>query len=195
MDEKLDEEVPDRPLQRRLIVIVPALVLVGLIAYGSLTTADDATEQTLPRFALPMLGGGTLSNDDLAGQAVVLNFWASWCAPCREEAPLLEELSREYAERGVRFVGVNVQDNEAGARDFQRQFGVTYPIVLDPRDDLAGPLGVVGLPQTFFIDAEGRFLQQEAGPQVGQSRGTQVLGAISEERLRDGIEKLLEKGT
>ncbi|MDP9069560.1 MAG: TlpA family protein disulfide reductase [Actinomycetota bacterium] len=193
--EEVEEEVVDRPLQRRLIVVVPALVLLGLIAYGSLTTAHQTSQNELPSFTLPLLDGGTLSNDDLQGQPVVLNFWASWCAPCREEAPLLEELWREYREQGVRFVGVNVQDNELGARDFQKEFGVTYPIALDPRDELAGPLGVLGLPQTFFIGPDGRFLEQQAGPQVGESRGTQVLGAISEETLRDGIEKLLEEST
>ncbi len=191
----LEEEPADRPIHRRLLVAVPALVLVGLIAYGTLTRVEPpgAAGTDAPAFELPTLDGSTLSSEDLEGQPVVLNFFASWCVPCREEAPLLEKLWREHRDDGIRFVGVNVQDNELGAAAFVKEFGISYPVVLDPGDELGSQLDVVGLPQTFFIDDEGRFLATETGPRLGESRDTVVLGAISEATLRAKVNELLER--
>lgn len=198
-------EQVDRPWHRRLTVVVPALVLLGLIAYGALTRVEPkvVTGGRAPEFDLPLLdGSGTLSSDDLEGSPVVINFFASWCFPCREEAPDLEELSREYADEGVRFVGVNVQgglppmllDSTEAALDFVEEYDVTYPTVVDPDGELAKELmDFYGLPQTFFVDHEWVFAGEGSGRQVDERNGAAVLGAISKEKLRREIEAMLEK--
>jgi thiol-disulfide isomerase/thioredoxin len=145
-----------------------------------------------PEFELGLLSGGTLSSADLEGSPVVLNVWASWCTPCREEAPVFERLWREYEDEGVRFVGVNTQDTEEGALDFVKDFGMTYPVVFDREQELVEQLDLVGLPQTFFLDSDYEFEASSSQEQVGTGRGTVVLGAMGEKELRDRIEGLLE---
>lgn len=202
--DEVEDEPRDKPLHRRLLVIVPAVVLIGLIAYGVTTRVDPkvAEGRVAPEFELPLLdGGGTLSSDELRGKPVVMNFFASWCLPCREEAPLLERLSREYAEEVV-FVGVNVQgglpttllDSQKGAEEFVEEFGITYPVVVDEDGDLAESLmDFYGLPQTFFIDHEWLFAGARTGEQVGDRQGAVVLGALSEKTLEAEIEALLRR--
>lgn len=198
-----DEEVVDKPLHRRLLVIVPALVLLGLIVFGALTRVEPRTAAggSAPEFELPLLdGSGTLSSEDLKGSPVVFNFFASWCFPCREEAPALQRLATEYADEGVRVVGVNVQgglpptllDSEVGAREFVEEFGITYPVVADKDGSLAKDLmDFYGLPQTFFVDHEWLFAGSSAGEKVNERQGAVVLGAISEGELRRTIEALV----
>jgi len=204
-DERFDEEIVDQPLHRRLLVLVPALVLIALIAYGLATKVEPRTEEgnAAPEFDLPLLdGSGSLSSDDLKGSPVVINFFASWCFPCREEAPDLERLSQEYADSGVRFVGVNVQgglpptllDSEAGARDFVEEFGITYPVVADTEGVLAKQLmDFYGLPQTFFIDDRWIFAGTRSGDRVATEDGAVVLGAISADALERAIQDLVDK--
>jgi cytochrome c biogenesis protein CcmG, thiol:disulfide interchange protein DsbE len=202
-EEEPEKEVVDKPLHRRLLVIVPALVLVGLIAFGALTRVEPRTGagRTAPEFELPLLdGSGTLSSDDLKGSPVVFNFFASWCFPCREEAPALQRIADEYADEGVQVVGVNVQgglpptllDSEIGAREFVQEFGITYPVVADKQGTLAKDLmDFYGLPQTFFVDHEWRFAGSSSGEKVDERQGAVVLGAISEEELQRTIEALV----
>jgi cytochrome c biogenesis protein CcmG/thiol:disulfide interchange protein DsbE len=197
------EGIADPPLQRRLLWLVPALVLIGLIAYGLTTRVEPRVKEggAAPEFELPLLdGSGTLSSDDLKGGPVVVNFFASWCFPCREEAPDLQRLSEKYADQGVRFVGVNVQgglpptllDSEIGAREFVDEFDITYPVVADKDGELAKQLmDFYGLPQTFFIDPEWVFAGSSAGERVSERDGAVVLGAISAETLERTILELL----
>lgn len=204
-EEEFEEEVVDRPLQRRLLVLVPALVLIGLIAYGLVTQVDPRTQEgkAAPEFTLPLLDGtGTLSSTDLKGSPVVINFFASWCFPCREEAPDLERLSRKYRDEGVRFVGVNVQgglpatllDSPVGAREFVDEFDITYPVVADEEGVLAKELmDFYGLPQTFFIDDRWMFAGSSSGEPVSGEKGAVVLGAISADVLERTIEDLIER--
>lgn len=193
-EENLEEEIREPSLARRLTVIVPVLVLLGLLAYGTFTRADPEPVggTSVPDFELPLLGGGTMSDEDLVGKPVVMNFWASWCTPCREEAPMLEELWTEYGD-DVLFLGVNTKDNELGAKFFVDDYDITYPVVLDPRETLGGELDVYGLPQTFFIDSEGRFIGGSDTSEVGSEGDTVVFGAITEKTLREKIAQLLER--
>ena len=177
--------------RRRAAYVVPGLVLVGLLAWGFLAPGAPPQEQA-PEFELRLLDGGTLSSDDLKGRPVVLNFWASWCIPCREEMPAFERMWDRYRDRGIRIVGVNLQDSAAGAQEFVDEVEVTYPIALDSTGSLASGLGVRGLPQTFFIDEDFRFEKISAGEAVEGEGDRVVFGAISEETLEEKIRELID---
>jgi cytochrome c biogenesis protein CcmG, thiol:disulfide interchange protein DsbE len=156
-------------------VILAAAALVGLLVYGVAgkgrdTTIDDALAKgravAAPDRRLPLLGsGGQRALADLRGKVVVLNFWASWCTPCRSEAPVLERAQRRLQSTGAGTVlGVNYKDTTDDARGFVRQYGLTYPSVRDMEGKLAADYGTTALPETFVIDRQGRI--------VARSRGT-----------------------
>ena len=175
----------------RALVVVPGVALIGLLAWGFLAPGR-APEGRTPDFTMRLLGGETLSSDDLRGEPVVLNFWASWCIPCREEMPAFERMWQRYRDQGVQIVGVNYQDSVAGAEAFVEEVDVTYPIALDENGSLASKLGVRGLPQTFFIDEDFRFEKISVGDAVEGSGDRVVFGAIDEKTLQEKIEELLE---
>src|SRR5439155_16146417 len=134
-----------------------------------------------PPFALPALGQlDPIALGDSRGQVVVLNFWASWCRPCREEAPTLERLARQYRSRGVRFLGVDSRDTKGDALAFQRRYGITYPSVFDPDGNLEQAYRVVGLPTTFLI-----------GP--GRRMRYQLLGKVRTSGFRESIGALMRQ--
>jgi len=155
--------------------------LAGTLALALLGTAllrpATATQATAaaPPFALPLLAGdGRLSLEALRGHPVLLNFWASYCAACKEEMPTLEAAYRRYRARGVTVVGVDtLGDVPAQARALVRRMGLTYPMVLDARQDVTDRYNVAGLPTSVFVDTTGRV------------RGT-VVGAVDDVTLRCG---------
>ena len=177
------------------IVAFVALLVYGLLAQAPETGIDDSLSQQqappAPGFALPVLRAGSpgavleatvedassdgrVALEELRGTPVVLNFWASWCVPCREEAPVLEQEWRRARGSGVLFVGLNMQDLTDNAREFVRAFDITFLNVRDQRKDVAREWGVTGIPETFFISADGNI--------VGH-----VIGTVSSQQLRDGL--------
>ncbi len=106
-------------------------------------------------FEIETFDGETLRLSDLEGKVVVLNFWASWCPPCRWEMPFFEEMHQEYKDQGVVFLGVAISDTLENARGFAESTGVTYPIGLDTTNEISRDYNVVSLPTTFFIGREG----------------------------------------
>ncbi len=123
--------------------------------------ADDGERPPAPELTLPLLGGdGEIDLASYRGQVVVVNFWASWCVPCRNEAPLLEEASQRWGDRGVAFLGVNAQDFLGDARAFVERYEITYPNVHDGPGETLGRFGITGFPETYFIDAEGRIVSR-----------------------------------
>jgi cytochrome c biogenesis protein CcmG/thiol:disulfide interchange protein DsbE len=131
-----------------------------------------------PDFTLPRLDGdGKLSLADFDGKPRVVNFWASWCGPCRDEAPLLQAAAREYHGRLV-VLGVDFQDFTGDARKFVRKFGLTYPIVRDGDGSLLARWGVTGAPESFFVDRAGKVVAH-------------VPGAVKKDTLAAGIRKAL----
>ena len=187
---------PRRRLRRVLLTLVPALAFLALLVFGVLKSSPSETGAgaTAPEFELPALAGGrVVRSEDLRGRPVVVNFWASWCVPCREEAPLLQRAWQTYRSRGVVFLGVNIRDSQPDARRFVEEFGITYPVVQDVRSELSKKLKVTGLPETFFIDHEWRFVASASGRARGEREGTVVLGAISEEQLTSNVEILIRR--
>ena len=117
-----------------------------------------------PDFSLERLDRmGRLELSSLSGKVVAVNFWASWCIPCKEEAPFLEEVWQSERAKGFVVLGVDAKDFRSDARGFMRRLGVTYPVVYDgPGDTLAG-YGVTGFPETFVLDREGRVIEAFIG--------------------------------
>ena len=180
---------------RILIALIPALAFIGVLWIGLARTGSQAESgRAAPSFELPLLdGSGVLTDEDLRGKPVVINFWASWCIPCREEAPLLEDTWRAYRDQGVIFLGVNIKDAESDARRFVEEFDITYPVVRDLDQSLTRDFGVKGLPETFFVDHRWTFIGAISGAKTGDQQGTVILGAISEDELISNVEILIRR--
>ena len=123
---------------------------------SSARTVDRGSGEPAADFELRLFGGDLLRMSDLKGKVVVLNFWASWCPPCRAEMPDFEEMWQEMRDDDVVFVGVAVSDSPDEARAFVEATGVTYPVGVDPSGSIASDYRVLSLPTTFLIDREGR---------------------------------------
>ncbi|MEX2552159.1 MAG: TlpA disulfide reductase family protein [Actinomycetota bacterium] len=172
--------------------LVPGAFVVFLAFTLFRTSPDKQLEgQPAPDFELPLLSGGRLSSGQLKGRVVVFNFWASWCVPCREEAPALEAAWNKYRGDGLMLVGVNVQDSVEDAKAFVEEFGLTYPIVRDTDLKLWTRLGVRGLPETFFVDRGYRFVASVPTEQEATQGATKILGAIDPALLDYRIRSLL----
>jgi cytochrome c biogenesis protein CcmG, thiol:disulfide interchange protein DsbE len=195
---------------RRWLVASVALVLLlvaALLAYGLTTPSGKKRadvglirdhERPAPGFALPVLADGSLppalrprvgpslregqiSLSALRGTPIVLNIWASWCYPCRQEAPRLERAWRAFGPRGALFLGLNIQDQPGDARQFLDRFSITYPAIRDAGVEVARSFGAPGIPDTYFINAAGRLVAH-------------VIGPVSSDQLRAGVKATLRSG-
>lgn len=167
-----------------VVVLLFALLLWSLVTDkgGGLANAAARGERpAAPDFTLERLDeDGELNLASLRGRAIVLNFWASWCIPCKDEAPYLEQVWRQSRARGLMVVGVDAKDFRRDARAFAKRFGLTFPLVYDgPGSTLAG-YGVTGFPETFVVDRQGRVVEA-------------FVGAVSSEDDRERLEAAVER--
>jgi cytochrome c biogenesis protein CcmG, thiol:disulfide interchange protein DsbE len=158
-----------------IVVAVLCAALVSLLVYGVVARRDDTSLDSavkkgqLPTapgssVSLPTLDGSTRQSlAALRGKVVVLNFWASWCPPCQDEAPVLERAQRKLASTGGTVLGVTYKDDAGASRDFMRQHKLSYPSLRDDRLDLAPKYGTTKLPETFVLDRRGRVVALSRG--------------------------------
>jgi cytochrome c biogenesis protein CcmG/thiol:disulfide interchange protein DsbE len=167
----------------RWLIPAAALPVLVLLAYGFRTDPRAIPSPLLGKpaaaFTLATFDGPPISMEAVRGQIAVVNFWASWCDPaCYEEAPALERAWRRYRGAGVAFIGVNIQDKEEPARKFLARFNHTFPNAPDRDGRVMVDFGVYGVPETFFIDRQGRVRAKR-------------VGTVTDEILQQEIERLL----
>ena len=138
--------------RRFLLACALTLSLPGLAAAATAATPGSAA----PDFALAARDGGKVRLADLKGQVVMINFWATWCGPCRQEMPLLAQLNTKYEPLGFTLLGVNVEPDSAAAVTWLKGMPVTFPILFDTDSAVAGSFGVEGMPSTVFVDRKGQ---------------------------------------
>ena len=170
------------------LFILFALLLFAALAYG-LANRSSATAMSgmtrvgkpAPDFAMPLLDGGEFRLSERGDVPAVINFWASWCPPCREESPAFERTWRAHRDDGIVFVGVNIQDTDEAAAEYAREFGLTFVNGRDLDGGITIDYGVTGLPVTFFV---GR---------GGAVEGVHV-GALPEDKLAAWTQALISGG-
>ena len=145
-----------------------ALLVIGLIAllsWGVVRGANGPRDSGIaPDFSLTSFNGQTITLSQLRGQVIVINFWASWCQPCRQEAPYLERTWRKYKDKGVTFIGVNWVDTQKEAIAYLAEFNITYFNGVDVGTRIAQAYRIQGIPETFFVDKTGRLRGVHIGP-------------------------------
>lgn len=161
-----------------LLVFLPVGVVLGLLGWALANSGGRPAGARInnvfgevavkigpaPAFTLPLLTGGTVSLEELRGKVVMVDFWASWCPPCRAEAPALVRVYEQYRGRGVEFVGVAIWDSEGEVAKFVQRYGISYPVVLDKKGTMAVDYGVTGVPEKYFIDQAGQLVRKFVGP-------------------------------
>jgi cytochrome c biogenesis protein CcmG/thiol:disulfide interchange protein DsbE len=169
---------------RTAIVVLAVLAVVGLLTFGLLSKGSSriAVGEVAPSPPLPQLeGGGSGSLADYRGHWVLVNFWASWCIPCREEAPALEEFQRRHGDSGFTVLGIDSRDLSGDGRAFVRRFGLSYPQLRDGNGDAAHDFGTTGVPENYLVDPQGKVRLVVVGP-------------VSDKNLEDEVAPLLPRG-
>jgi cytochrome c biogenesis protein CcmG, thiol:disulfide interchange protein DsbE len=153
---------------KKLLILLSALPVLALLAYG-LTLGSGSMPSPLvgheaPAYTLELFDGKPFTLAEQRGKVVVMNVWSSWCIPaCYNEAPALEKAWQRYREQGVVFLGINYQDRETAARQFLARFRHTFPNGADVGSRIAIAYGVRGVPETFFINRDGRLIHRHVG--------------------------------
>ena len=169
--------------KRGLLAVAAAIAFVALLGFGLAGKGGSrpAVGETVPDAPLPRLeGGGEVSLADHRGEWVLVNLWASWCDPCRDEAPALVRYSRRHRDDVV-VLGIDTEDATSDALAFAREYGITYELLHDGSGDRKDELGATGLPETFLVDPDGKLALWRIGP-------------VDEEYLESTVTPLIEAG-
>ena len=167
---------------RSFLAFLAVLAVIGLLGFGLLRKGNTkiAVGERVPDRELPRLPGpGNGSIGEHRGQWVLVNLWASWCIPCREEAPALERFQRRYRDRDTTVVGINVQDNSDDALAFLLSYPTTYPQLRSVGDERSAAFGSTGVPENFLVDPQGRLALIWRRP-------------LDDQLLREQVEPLIE---
>jgi len=160
---------------------IPRVLLAALLA-GCLAAANAAAPQPAPDFTLKSLSGENLKLSELRGQVVLVNFWASWCGPCRQEMPLLDEMYQRYQKLGFTILGVNVEEDTAAAQAILKDHPVHFPVLFDPQSTASKLYNLNAMPTTVLVDRSGnvRYLHQGYMPGYEQTYQQQVSELLRE---------------
>lgn len=162
-----------------IFIAVPLLFIVLLgVRLWQTNASEQRAAGDAPSFTFTTFEGETIALADLRGKGVVLNFWASWCDPCREEAVLLEQTWQKEQANGIVFLGLDYLDQEPAAKAYLEEFRVSYPNGPDLKSKAARDYGIKGVPETFFINAEGKIAYMVIGPIVNEGQMEQGLSKI-----------------
>lgn len=158
----------------RLVTVAFAVWLglsaIGAAARGSaeaikaLGLVEPPQPRAVPEFTLPALGGGSIAMNDFRGKTVLVNFWTTWCPPCKWEMPILDAFYRDYKDRGFVVLAISLDKTEDVVRKFVTEKRLTFPIALDPESVVAAKFGVMGLPGTFIVGPDGYIKASGYGP-------------------------------
>jgi peroxiredoxin len=160
-----------------------SLYAAGLAMFlASMAATADIGEGAAPDFTLKSASGENLRLSELRGEVVMINFWASWCAPCRQEMPLLDELYNQYSPMGFTILGVNVEEDSTKARQMLEESPVTFPVVFDSKSAVSKLYNVVAMPSTVLVDRDGkvRYLHRGYKPGYEDAYQQQVRALIRE---------------
>jgi cytochrome c biogenesis protein CcmG/thiol:disulfide interchange protein DsbE len=179
-------QVPQKISTFGVVSILVILGLLGVIAYALYKRSQtQPTSGPAPAFAVTMydfdqiaMSGQQVQLKDLRGKAVVVNFWASYCDPCKIEAPMLERVWNDYKAQGVVFLGLNTNDPLKNALDYLTEYGITYPNAPDEGSHIEDAYRITGIPETFVISAQGKIVRH-------------FMSEPNERELRDMIDQAL----
>ena len=159
-----------------------ALIVAVLLVYAIVAKPSEPPQpgSPVPEFEFTALDGSTMSLGARRGEIVVVNFFASWCNPCRQEAADLEQAWLAYQDQGVQFYGIAYKDADSKAQAFLDEFGVSYPSTVDTSNRTARNYGVTGVPETFVIDREGLLVHHFLGPITGAQLSREIERALSQ---------------
>lgn len=148
---------------------IAARVFLGMVLASVLVTSASSNNlmEVAPDFTLMNRSGEMVSLNDFRGQVVLINFWATWCAPCRKEMPFLEQIYQRYERLGVTLLGVNVEDGPEGAKAFLKETPVTFPVLFDMDKAVSDLYGVEAMPTTILVDRQGKVRFVHYGYQAG----------------------------
>lgn len=194
-----EDSKPNAAKQRSVLIIgigIPVLALVALLTWGAIRTGGEQgrpgvnevfgeapiTTKPFPDFTVTTVEGEELTSADLRGKIVVVDFWSSWCPPCRAEAPALVAAYDRWSKLGVEFVGISIWDTDTAVRDFIDSRGIKYPVAIDD-GSLTVEFGVQGIPEKFFLNQQGEIVRKIIGPNTERSLND-ILSQLSETNFR-----------
>lgn len=168
-------------MKKRILIATLVIVVAGLISLLALALSRSGgqpgglvvnnrlgeisiKEKPAPTFTLEGMDGNPINLADLKGKVVMIDFWSSWCPPCRAEAPALEQAYQEFRGKGVEFIGIAIWDDKSQVQKFMKQNNIQYPIGLDDKGTIAIDYGVTGIPEKYFIDKDGMLVKKFSGP-------------------------------